>query len=97
LDDLRASVVTERQLLIDLEDPLQEISDPDVRISAREGSRVTLHFDPARVPAADLISRLTARYAVRDLFVENPPIEEIIARLYARNIGESVHRDEKVD
>ena len=35
------------------------------------------------VSAATLISRVTAQHPVRDLFVENPPIEEIIARLYA--------------
>lgn len=85
LADLRASVASERQLIIDLEDATQEIYDADVRIGAREGSRVTLHFDPERVPAALLISRLAARYPLRDLFVENPPIEEIIARLYAGN------------
>jgi len=32
---------------------------------------------------ATLIGRITAQHAVRDLTVENPPIEEIIARLYA--------------
>ena len=85
LADLRSSVAAERQLIIDLEDPAQEVYDPDARIVAREGNRVTLHFDPARVPAAQLISRLTARYPLRDLFVENPPIEEIIAKLYALN------------
>jgi hypothetical protein len=26
---------------------------------------------------------LTARYPIRDLFVHNPPIEQIIAKLYA--------------
>jgi ABC-2 type transport system ATP-binding protein len=35
------------------------------------------------IPAADLIARLASRYALRDLLVENPPIEAIIARLYA--------------
>jgi ABC-2 type transport system ATP-binding protein len=34
------------------------------------------------VSAAALIARIASRHAVRDLFVENPPIEEIIARLY---------------
>jgi ABC-2 type transport system ATP-binding protein len=30
----------------------------------------------------DLIGRITARYAVHDLYVENPPIEEVVAQLY---------------
>ena len=43
---------------------------------------IHLSFSPEQVSAAALISRVTARYNVRDLFVENPPIEQIIARLY---------------
>jgi len=81
LADLRRAVGSQRRLVIDLEEE-GEIADPDATVENREGSRVTLAFDPERVPAATLISRLTARYPVRDLFVENPPIEEIIARLY---------------
>ena len=47
-----------------------------------EGHRITLSFDPETVNTPDLIARITAQHAVRDLFIENPPIEEIIARLY---------------
>jgi len=82
LADLRRAVGSRRRLVIDLEEE-GEIADHEATVESREGSRVTLEFDPERVPAAALISRLTARYPVRDLFVENPPIEEIIARLYA--------------
>jgi hypothetical protein len=39
-------------------------------------------FDPQQLPPAKLIRRVTSRHAIRDLFVENPPIEQIIARLY---------------
>ena len=28
------------------------------------------------------IGRIAARHPIRDLFVQNPPIEEIVARLY---------------
>ncbi len=53
------------------------------RLVEHEGARVRLAFDPGTIPAADLIARITARHPVRDLFVENPPIEQVIARLYA--------------
>ncbi len=82
LDALRDRVTREHWLILDLEDETLELEDPDAEILRRDGRRVTLRFDPARVPTALLISRLTARYPVRDLFVQNPPIEEIIARLY---------------
>ena len=47
--------------------------------------RVGLRFDPRRVSAAELIRRVTDRSVIRDLFVEDPPIERIIAELYRRH------------
>ena len=84
LADLRARVTTERWLIVDLERAEDEVSDPQAAVVSREGSRVCLSFDPEQVSAAALIGRITAAHAIRDLFVENPPIEQIIARLYAR-------------
>jgi ABC-2 type transport system ATP-binding protein len=85
LDDLRERVTRERWLLLDLETPTLDLQDPDAEVLRRDGQRVTLRFDPAQVSPAQLISRLTARYPIRDLFVQNPPIEEIIARLYGQH------------
>lgn len=82
LDELRARVTRERRLIVDLESEGDTVSDEEAEVLRREGPRVWLRFDPERVPAAGLIARITARHAIRDLFVENPPIEEIIARLY---------------
>ncbi len=87
LDELRAQVTTERRLIVDLLDEREEVEDPQAEIIAREGPRITLRFDPDQVTAAALIGRLTARHAVRDLFVEHPPIEEVIARLYGSHLG----------
>jgi len=84
LEALRAQVTPERWLIVDLLEPEQVVSDPDVTEVRRDGSRVVLRFDPRRVAAAELIARITARHAIHDLFVENPPIEEIIASLYSR-------------
>ena len=56
--------------------------DPDATVIRREGQRVCLAFDPQHVSPAELIRRVTSAHAIRDLFVENPPIETIVARLY---------------
>ncbi|MEN6358428.1 MAG: ATP-binding cassette domain-containing protein [Armatimonadota bacterium] len=84
LDELRASVSTERRLIVDLVDEKSEISDPDAEVVSREGSRVHMRFYPDRIPPAELIYRIAGKHAVQDLFIENPPIEEIIARLYRK-------------
>jgi len=82
LEGLRAEVTTERRLIVDLANGAEDVADPEATVVEREGARVHLRFDPATTPAPELISRITARYPVRDLFVESPPIEEIIARFY---------------
>ena len=81
LADLRKRVTRERWLTVDLEAGA-EISDPDATVLRRDGNRVCLAFDPDVVTPAELIRRVTSAHAIRDLFVENPPIETIIARLY---------------
>jgi ABC-2 type transport system ATP-binding protein len=85
LDQLRARVSRERWLTVDLEGAGDDVAvqDPDATVVRREGARVRLAFDPQRVSPATLIGRITAAHPVRDLFVENPPIESIVARLYA--------------
>ncbi len=83
LDDLRRQVSRERWLTVDVDDDSAgELSDPDARLVRRDGHRVCLAFDPHQIAPAELIARITRRFPVRDLFVENPPIETIIARLY---------------
>jgi len=78
---LRNQVSRERWLTVDLDDGAA-IDDPQATEIRRDGNRVCLAFDPEVVSPAELIRRVTAKHAVRDLFVENPPIESIIARLY---------------
>ena len=83
LAELRARVTRERWLTVDLVDPAAALDEPDTTVIRRDGARVCLAFDPQVVAPAELIRRVTSRHAIRDLFVENPPIEAIVARLYA--------------
>jgi viologen exporter family transport system ATP-binding protein len=86
LGQLRTSVTRERWLTVDLQEgvPVTPVSDPDARLIRQEGRRFCLAFDPQKVSAAELIARIVHRWPVHDLFVENPPIESIIARLYSQ-------------
>ena len=82
LKDLTNRVTRERRLTVDLVDGTETVHDPDAEVIRRDGHRIHLSFDPERISAAALIGRIAARHAVRDLYVESPPIEEIIARMY---------------
>ncbi len=82
LEALRSKFTHERRLIVDLEDEEAQVSDADATVVRRDGGRVHFSFDPAKVSAAELIARVTSVHGVRDLFVEDPPIEEIVARMY---------------
>jgi ABC-2 type transport system ATP-binding protein len=86
LNDLRHRVTRERWLTVDLLHPDESIQDVDATVIRQDGHRVCLAFDPVRVSPAELIRRVTSAHAIRDLFVENPPIETIIARLYGESL-----------
>lgn len=83
LDQLRDQVGGDRRLIVDLAKPDDEIADSSLRVIERVGARVTFGFDPQATAVAELIARVSARHEIRDLLVEHPPIEEIIAELYA--------------
>ena len=83
LEALRERIAPERRLIVHLEERDAVVSDPEATVTQQEGHRVHLSFDPRRTPPADLIARIASRHAVRDLFVESLPIEEIVARMYA--------------
>lgn len=82
INDLRRQMASERRLIVDLLNESDSISDPSASLIKQEGHRVWLSYDPKAVTTPELIRRITASHAISDLYVENPPIEEIIANLY---------------
>jgi len=85
LKDLRNRINSERRLKIEFvegQSSVDEFADQDARIISREANVLHLGFDPETVSAPELIARIAAHYEVKDLFLENPPIEELIAELY---------------
>jgi ABC-2 type transport system ATP-binding protein len=80
--ELRAGVLAERRLFVDFAGEAPALELPDVRVVSRDGQRLELAFDPRRVTAPDLIARIVAAHPVDDIHVEEPLIEEVIARFY---------------
>jgi ABC-2 type transport system ATP-binding protein len=85
LDVVRKSIAPERYLIVDLLDEKDSVKDDEAVFVNQEGHRVWLSFYPEKTKTPDLISRILANHPIRDLFVEDPSIEEIIARFYRRN------------
>ncbi|MCX7796670.1 MAG: ABC transporter ATP-binding protein [bacterium] len=83
IEGLREKVSKDRILIIDIEDG----KDLNLRLDGiksvnNENSRWYITFDPEKISPSELIFKITNAYNVKDLFVENPPIEEIIAKFY---------------
>jgi len=80
--DLREGVLAERRLMADFTGEAPALELPGVRTIARQGRALELAFDPKAIAAADLIARIAADHPLADVRVEEPPIEEVIARFY---------------
>jgi ABC-2 type transport system ATP-binding protein len=84
LSSLRKAISPERRLIVDLVNEYDTLCDPHATFIKQEGHRVYLSFDPTQTTAPELIYRLMGKHSIRDLYVENPPIEEIIAKFYQK-------------
>src|SRR5690606_13031543 len=82
---LRAGVLAERRLFVDFAEEAPALAIPGVAVRARDGRSLELTFDPAILPAPALIAKITAEHAVEDIHIEQPPIEEVIARFYEQH------------
>jgi ABC-2 type transport system ATP-binding protein len=85
LADLRARHGTERRVIVDFESTPELDEHTRRHVIERDGNRIAFALAAGETPA--LLANLTARHAVRDLVVEHPPIEEIIARVYEAGHG----------
>ena len=82
LEEVRKKMSKERHLIIDLVEERDMIVDNQVTLIKKEAHRVWLSFNPDIIETPKLISRIVSKHSIRDLYVENPPIEEIIAKFY---------------
>jgi len=81
--DIRAQTSGERRLVVDFSEDIGDVALEGARVLSRAGRRIEFAFDPRVTAAHTLISRLTADHGIEDLSIEEPTIEELIARFYA--------------
>jgi ABC-2 type transport system ATP-binding protein len=82
VDDIKARYGTERTLVVDLVEPCPPLVLDGVEVVAVDGPRQWLRFRRDDLTAAGVVAAVTARVPVRDLTVEEPPIDDIIRRIY---------------
>ena len=75
-----------RRVLVELDDPLTGLEVlPGVTWEAAspDGRSLTFSLDGSGLTAGELVARLAATGSLRDISVQEPEIEDVIARLYA--------------
>jgi ABC-2 type transport system ATP-binding protein len=82
IEAMRAETSGERRLVVDFAEDVDALDIDGVAVLSRSARRVELAFDPEITAAHDLIGRVTAGRRVVDLSIEEPTIEELIARFY---------------
>jgi ABC-2 type transport system ATP-binding protein len=85
VDDLKARHGQYRTLVVDLEHPNGPLAVDGAEVVRVEGPRQWLRFHRDHTTAAELIAGIARTTAVVDLTVEEPLIEDVIARMYAGN------------
>jgi ABC-2 type transport system ATP-binding protein len=76
----------ERELVVDFAEDYAEAEVEGARVAHRAGRRVTYRFARGDVSASELISRLSARYRIEDLSVQEPQIEDTVRRIYEQGL-----------
>lgn len=84
LKSLRDAVSKKRRLILEIEEGDNGFDIKGATLVNKDRNRLTIDFDPDIITPADLVSTLSTTYKIKDILIENPPIEEIIAKLYGR-------------
>jgi ABC-2 type transport system ATP-binding protein len=95
LERLRRDFLKQRTVIIVTEQERPELSLPGVAVAAVEPHRLTLAVDTAIASVEQAVAAALAALTVRDLIIENPPLEDIIRAIY-RGAREDGHADASV-
>ena len=82
LERIRERYGTHRVLVVELADTYPDFAIEGAELTGREGTIVRLRFDRKTITAEALIRRVTERYAIKDITLEEPELESIIRRIY---------------
>jgi ABC-2 type transport system ATP-binding protein len=89
IERIKEQYGTHRTLVVQLSEAYPEIAIEDAEVEARStgtdarsGDVVRLRFDRNAISADQLIRRVTERYHVSDVSIEEPELESIIRRIY---------------
>lgn len=90
LDSLQDRFGGKRALLVDFAEVYEDVSVEGAEVVREENGRITYLFDRKAISASELIGRVSAKYRIQDLAVQEPDIEATIRRIYEERLLEKV-------
>ena len=84
LGDLRTAFGSTKLIRLVTDSPA---SHPAAMLIKRIGNEQTFSFDPAVIPAADLLAAFAAQAVIHDVEITDQSIDEIVARMYQHHRG----------
>jgi ABC-2 type transport system ATP-binding protein len=75
-----------RMLLVDFAEPYANLAIEGADILEHNGTRAVYAFERGAIAASELIRRLSERYRIRDLSVQEPSIEDTVRRIYENRL-----------
>jgi len=79
---LRRDYIRTKTVSLKLEQPWEGCDARGVRVLKHKGYGVKLEVDTTATPIDEVVGQILRRYTVADITVDNPPMEEIIAKIY---------------
>ncbi len=79
---LRNTVTPERIVKIDFLEVPRKLDYSMASLSFLDDSYAEFRFNPEKITAAEIIGSISRNNRIKDFVIENPPIEEIVARMY---------------
>jgi ABC-2 type transport system ATP-binding protein len=78
------------QLVVDFAEAYQNVEVSGAEVVRLENLRAVYAFDRSTLSASDLISRISAKYSIQDISVQEPEIEVTIRNIYENKLLSSV-------
>jgi ABC-2 type transport system ATP-binding protein len=86
LDTIMERFGTQRELIVDLAEPYDDLELDGAKVVGQEGLRVWYQFERNEITASQLINSVSARFRILDLSVQEPEIETTIRRIYEEGL-----------
>ncbi len=89
LDNLQQRFGGKRQLLVDFAEHYTDVNIEGTELLKLDGKQVSYAFSKDVLSASELIGRLSAKFSISDLTVQEPDIEETIRNIYEHKLLEN--------